>query len=189
MASAEEVLRASADATRRERLLIAGAHGEPMADPGDQLSALVDLTSALREAGIPCALIGGLAVGIHSAVPRATMDVDVAVPTSVPRDKVIEVLEAAGFEPSGSFEHSVNLRHSNGEPIQVAWDPAFDPMIDRAGEIQVEGRQVRVVTKEDLIASKQRAAGDPSRRPSKALRDRADVALLQGDVPDPDEGW
>ncbi len=33
------------------------------------------------------------------------------------------------------------------------------------------------------------AASDPARRPSKALRDRADVELLRGDVPDPDEGW
>jgi hypothetical protein len=36
---------------------------------------------------------------------------------------------------------------------------------------------------------KERAAADPARRRSKALRDRADVALLSGDVPDPDEGW
>jgi hypothetical protein len=40
-----------------------------------------------------------------------------------------------------------------------------------------------------LIAMKERAAADPARRPSKALRDRADVALLRGDVPEPDEGW
>jgi hypothetical protein len=45
------------------------------------------------------------------------------------------------------------------------------------------------VTTEDLVAMKQRAAADPARRRSKALRDEADVALLRGDVPDPDEGW
>jgi len=43
--------------------------------------------------------------------------------------------------------------------------------------------------KSDLIAMKERAAADPARRRSKALRDRADVELLRGDVPDPDEGW
>lgn len=43
--------------------------------------------------------------------------------------------------------------------------------------------------KADLITMKERAAADPARRPSKALRDRADNALLRGDVPDPDEGW
>jgi hypothetical protein len=36
---------------------------------------------------------------------------------------------------------------------------------------------------------KRRAAADPRQRKSKALRDQADVELLLGDVPDPDEGW
>jgi len=35
----------------------------------------------------------------------------------------------------------------------------------------------------------ERAAADPERRSSKRLRDPADIALLKGDVPDPDEGW
>jgi hypothetical protein len=39
------------------------------------------------------------------------------------------------------------------------------------------------------IDATERAAADPARRPSKALRDQADIALLRGDVPDPDEGW
>lgn len=36
---------------------------------------------------------------------------------------------------------------------------------------------------------KRRAAADPTLRRSKALRDEADIALLEGDVPEPDEGW
>jgi hypothetical protein len=48
---------------------------------------------------------------------------------------------------------------------------------------------VPVLTTADLNAMKERAAADPARRRSKALRDAADVALLRGDVPDPDEGW
>ena len=43
---------------------------------------------------------------------------------------------------------------------------------------------------EDLIAMKRMAAADPARRGrSKALRDQADIELLLGDLPDPDEGW
>jgi len=45
------------------------------------------------------------------------------------------------------------------------------------------------VCKEDLITMKRRAAEDPARRKSKRLRDQADIELLLGDVPDPDEGW
>jgi hypothetical protein len=62
-------------------------------------------------------------------------------------------------------------------------------MIERAEPIAAAGTVVKVVTKADLIAMKERAAADPARRRSKALRDAADVALLRGDVPDPDEGW
>jgi len=48
---------------------------------------------------------------------------------------------------------------------------------------------LRVVTKADLIEMKRRAAADPGRRRSKALRDQADIALLEEDVPGADEGW
>jgi hypothetical protein len=40
-----------------------------------------------------------------------------------------------------------------------------------------------------FVDLKRRAAADPGRRRSKALRDQADIALLEGDVPEPQEGW
>jgi predicted nucleotidyltransferase len=160
-----------------------------MDQPGDQLAALADAARALADGGIPHALIGGIAVGIHSEVPRATDDVDIAIPTSVSVDRVIEVLTEAGFTVRGTFEHRINLRHQSGEPVQVSFDASFDEMIDRAEEIEVGGEATRIITKQDLITTKERAARDPSRRKSKALRDQADVELLRGDVPDPDEGW
>ena len=83
----------------------------------------------------------------------------------------------------------MNFRHPSGEPVQIVLDPQFDPMIARAEPIQSGDVTVRVVTTADLIEMKERAAADPARRRSKALRDAADVALLRGDVPDPDEGW
>lgn len=155
----------------------------------DQLTALVDLARVLTEASIPYALIGGIAVGIHSAVPRGTNDVDVAVATSVARETVVAALTGRGFNLRSEHAHSVNLAHGCGEPVRISWDEAFDEMILRAEEIEVSGEVVRTVTRDDLIASKERAARDPSRRKSKALRDQADVALLRGDTPDPDEGW
>jgi hypothetical protein len=75
------------------------------------------------------------------------------------------------------------------EPVQLAFDPAFDAMIERAEIIKVAGTSIAVVAKEDLIAMKRRAAADPSRRKSERLRDQADIELLLGDLPDPDEGW
>ncbi|HEX9712501.1 MAG TPA: nucleotidyltransferase [Actinomycetota bacterium] len=189
MGNASETVIAIAAATARERMMIAARRGEPMAQPGDQLAALLDTARTLTDANIPYALIGGIAVGIHAEVPRATIDVDIAVPTTTPRARVADVLTAAHFELRGEFEHSLNFRHETGEPVQVAFDQQFDDMIARAEPIEVAGSTIRIVSKEDLIAMKERAARDPRRRKSKSLRDRADLELLRGDTPAPDEGW
>lgn len=161
-----------------------------MGDSADKASALHDATRALDALGAPHALVGGVAVGLRSGVARATMDTDLAVRSSVDRAALIDGLVRAGFVLRGEFAHSVKFRHASGEPVQIVCDPTFDPMIDRAETLDVGGGLlVRVVTTPDLIAMKERAAADPTRRRSKALRDRADVELLRGDVPDPDEGW
>ena len=155
----------------------------------DQLLALQEAVAALHAAGIACALIGGIAVGIRTGIPRATMDVDLAVVMSVDRAQVVGALAGAGFEARGEHAHSLDFRHRTGEPLQVAFDPGFDPSIQRAEPVAVGEVEIPVVIRSDLIAMKQRAADDPTRRRSKALRDLADVELLRGDVPDDDEGW
>jgi hypothetical protein len=184
-------LRAIAAITARDRVLIA-AHrrgGEDMASAPDKVAALLDATRALTAMGVPYALIGGVAVGIHSRVPRATMDVDLAVSSRSDRTRIAHALIDAGFRATGTYRHSVNFRHATGEPVQLVFDPMFDAMIDRAESFDLGDASVTIVRKSDLIAMKERAAADPARRRSKALRDQADVELLRGDVPDPDEGW
>jgi hypothetical protein len=174
----------------RERARIATSRAEgDMVDSADKTAALRDTTRALDAMQAPYALIGGVAVGLRSGIARATMDTDLAVRSSVARGRVVEMLVRAGFGLRGQFAHSTNFRHASGEPVQLVFDPGFDVMIDRAEIVDVAGILVRVVTTPDLIAMKERAAADPARRRSKALRDQADVALLRGDVPDPDEGW
>jgi hypothetical protein len=175
----------------REHLLIRFAAGYPesVATLPDKLDALRAVARALSGAKVPHALIGGLAVGIRSGIPRATIDVDIAVSTTTDKSFVTELLVSAGFKLVGQFDHSINFKHKSGEPVQLAFDPAFDPMIERAEPVPLDELSIPVVTKTDLIAMKRRAAADPKRRRSKALRDEADIALLEGDVPDPDEGW
>jgi len=182
-------LEAIARLSAREHLLIVSSRGTTMDRFPDKLAALVDLVRALDRLGATHAVVGGVAVGIRSGVPRATLDTDVAVRSTVAQSAVREALTAAGFRLTGTFAHSINFRHSSGEPVQIVFDPEFDPMVDRAEPLDVSGVRVRVVTTADLIAMKERAAADPARRRSKALRDQADIALLRGDVPDPDEGW
>lgn len=160
-----------------------------MSPDTDQLAVLIEIGTLLARRGTPYALIGGIAVGIHSGIPRATLDIDLAVPSATDRPALVEALRNGGFRPSGSFAHSLNFRHASGEPVQFAIDPSFDQAIARAAECEVRGVKIRLVGREDLIAMKLRAAGDPARRRSKSLRDQADVELLRGDVPDTDEGW
>jgi hypothetical protein len=182
---------AIARATARDRALIAAYRGRgvEMDDSPDKVAALVDTTRALGTVAIPHALIGGLAVGVHSGVPRATLDVNVAVQSTLVRPAVVHAMTSAGFHLVGEHPHSLNFRHASGEPVQLASDPAFDAMIARAETFEIAGVTIPVVRKDDLVTMKRRAASDPARRRSKALRDQADVELLLGDVPDPDEGW
>lgn len=155
----------------------------------DKVAALLDTARALAAIGAPYALVGGVAVGIHSGVPRATADTDIAVLSTIDRGAVCRALTESGFRPAGEFQHSVNFRHPSGEPVQLVFDAAFDPMIQRAERFEVAAFSVCIVRKADLITMKERAGADPVRRRSKALRDQADVELLRGDIPDPDEGW
>jgi hypothetical protein len=183
------VLESIARLTIRERLMIASARGAAMDEAPDKLAALTDVVQALDSLGAAHALIGGLAVGIRSGIPRATVDTDIAVRSTIARTSITGALTAAGLRLTGTFAHSLNFRHASGEPVQIVLDRDFDPMIDRAEPLDVAGIRIRVVTTADLIAMKERAASDPARRRSKALQDQADVALLRGDVPEPDEGW
>jgi hypothetical protein len=177
--------------TSRDRHLIAHwqRKDDAMTESGDKIAALTDAAQALNDAAVGYALIGGVAVGIHSGAPRATADVDLAVLSTIPRTTIRDVLKAAGFRCTGEFTHSINFRHASGEPLQIAIDPSFDAMINRAEPLAIGSRTIALVTHADLIVMKERAAADPERRKSKRLRDQADVELLRGDVPDPDEGW
>jgi len=181
----------SAAATDRELLIIRRLtrYSPSMPEFPDKLGAIAAATAVFGQHGVPFSLVGGLAVGIRSGVPRATLDVDFAVATTVDRSWLIERMVEKGFSLRGEFVHSINFEHESGEPVQLAFDPEFDAMIQRAEVVDLGAFQVPVVTKDDLIAMKRRAAADPGRRRSKALRDQADIALLEGDVPDSDEGW
>jgi predicted nucleotidyltransferase len=184
-------LSVAAALAQREHVLILASRGYrvDVSELADKLGALRAAVDVFTGSGVGYALIGGLAVGVRSGVPRATLDVDFAIDSRTDRAKLASLLGTRGFRATGQFAHSVNFLHASGEPVQLAFDEAFDPMIARAEEVAVGDLQLRVVTKDDLIAMKRRAAADPARRRSKALRDQADVALLEGDVPEPGEGW
>lgn len=59
------------------------------------------------------------------------MDINLAVHLDNGKELAIQALERAGLKKTGVFQHSVNFRHSSGEPVQLAFDPLFDAMVDR----------------------------------------------------------
>lgn len=137
---------------------------------------LVLLARLLGEAGVAYAVIGGLALQVHQAEPRTTLDIDLAVRDrgKLPRLR----LEAADFQETGRFAHSDNWLGPGGTPIQFTDDPLLAPAIERADEIEVERVTLRVLRRVDLLHAKLRAAADPARRRSKRLQDLADAQSL-----------
>src|SRR5438477_4809321 len=115
--------------TARERILIAASRGAPMSEAPDKVAALADVVRILDRLGALHALVGGVAVGIRSGVPRATVDTDVAVRSTADPQAIAAALTGAGIRHTGTFAHSMNFRHSSGEPVQIIFDQAFDPMI------------------------------------------------------------
>jgi hypothetical protein len=138
--------------------------------------ALLTLARIFTEAQIPYAIIGGIALQVHQAEPRTTLDIDVAVAAygQIPRTQ----LETAGFTWTGRFSHSENWLGPEGTPVQFTDDPALAGAITRAEEIELDEVRLRIISRSDLLHEKLRAASDLARRRSKRLQDLADVQAL-----------
>jgi hypothetical protein len=143
----------------------------------------------LRAAGTPYALIGGIAVQMHSREPRTTLDIDLAVPRfdAIPATALLQ----AGFEHEGRHEHSDNWLAPGPRPrsertaVQFsAEDVGIDDAVARAREVEVSGLRVRLVTVRDLLVLKLAAAEEPKRRASKRRRDLVDIVSLAEEHPD-----
>jgi hypothetical protein len=143
--------------------------------------ALMILARVLGDTDTPYADIGGVALQIHQAEPRTTLDIDLAVPgfESIPRDE----LYVAGFSLTGRFTHSENWVGPEGVPVQFTDDPALGPAVERAIEIELGDVRLRVIGRVDLLHEKLRAGSDPARRRSKRLQDLADVQSLLEETP------
>jgi hypothetical protein len=150
--------------------------------------ALRSVTDLLEREGVPYAVIGGLALQLHSEEPRTTRDIDLAVERY--DDVPAAQLRAAGFEHVGRFPHSDNwIAPGSGPkdsrtPVQFSADHEMAGAIQRATPLVVGSLRLRLVTAGDLLALKLRAAEDPSRRASKRATDVADILRLVEDRPE-----
>lgn len=183
-------MKAPTTADARERLATGYAldqlWGETMGLPevASKERPLRLVAQLLEREGVPYALIGGVAVQLHTEDPRSTLDIDLAVPTyaDVPRD----ALRGAGFEHTGRHEHSDNWRAPGPGPLKQrtavqfsAEDEGIADAVEHAVIVALDGGvQLRVATVADLIVLKLAAAAEPKRRPSKREHDVADVLAL-----------
>lgn len=143
---------------------------------------LLELARILGEQQVPYAIIGGIALQVHQAEPRTTLDIDLAV---LDRNHIPRLaLREAGFIETGVFEHSENWRAADETPVQFSDDPEFADAISRADTFEVDGMRVSVLRIQDLFRAKLRAAADGRRRRSKRLQDLADVQALLERQPD-----
>ena len=159
-------------------------------DPSDTKERPLRLVAELlNRAGVAYALIGGVAVQIHTTEPRTTLDIDVAVPrfTDVPRAELL----AAGFDHTGRHEHSDNWHAPPAGPGSLRTTVQFSAedvgIADAVSHAELtdlaDGLRMRVAVPADLIVLKLAAASEPRRRPSKRQHDLADVVALMEEYP------
>ena len=138
--------------------------------------ALVALARVFADAGVPYAIIGGVALQVHQDEPRTTLDIDLVVESRarIPAEQLL----AAGFQKLGDHQHSQNWTGPGGTPVQITDDPELASGITRASSVDAGGIDLHVLSKADLLKSKLRSGIDPGRRRSKRLQDLADAAAL-----------
>jgi hypothetical protein len=148
------------------------------------------IAELLEREKVPYALIGGVAVQLHTTEPRTTLDIDLAVPTYA--DVPGAALREAGFEHTGRYEHSDNWRAPGAESLRLrtavqfsAEDEGITDAVEHATLVELAGGvRLRVVTVADLITLKLLAAEEPKRRASKRQHDVADVLALLEEHPE-----
>lgn len=144
--------------------------------------SLALLAHVFAEAGVPYAIVGGVALQVHRREPRTTLDIDVVVTdrAAIPARS----LEAAGFRRTASFEHSENWSGPDDTPVQITDDVLLAAAIPRAVTLELGQLRLRLLAPADLLHAKLRAAADPARRRSKRIQDLADAVGLLEDHPD-----
>lgn len=189
-------MKAPGTAEARERLATGYAldhlWGETMGLPeGDSKEGSLRLVAQLLERErVPYALIGGVAVQLHTQEPRSTLDIDLAVPTyaHVPHAALLE----AGFDHTGRHDHSDNWRAPGPGSLKQrtavqfsAEDEGIADAVEHASIVDLDGGvRLRVATVADLVVLKLAAAAEPKRRASKREHDVADVLALLEEHPD-----
>lgn len=153
----------------------------------DKESAILEVARVFDQCGIPYAIMGGVAVQVHTREPRTTLDLDIALKSMY--DIPAAALAAAGFKHERTFQFSDNWRAPGPGPrrertaVQFSADDLTAKAVDGAGSVTLGAVKIAVVSPEDLILLKIAAATEPARRRSKRVTDYADILRLLEEHP------
>jgi hypothetical protein len=129
---------------------------------------------ALKAAGEPFCLIGGLAVN-HYVEPVVTLDADFAV---AGHSRTAQSLRDCGFKVE-EHPHSLNAQLPGSRlRVQITLDERYAPFPSRAVMGDVFGVRLPVAALEDLVQGKLWSLADPQRRASKKAKDKADLIRI-----------
>jgi hypothetical protein len=148
----------------------------------DKERTILEVAKIFDKAGVPYAIMGGVAVQIHTAEPRTTLDLDIALRSR--EDIPVKALLAAGFKHEGTFEFSDNWRAPGLLPrkqrtaVQFSSDDLTAAAVDHADVLTLDGVDIWVVSPRDLVILKLAAALEPRRRRSKRISDYGDIVRL-----------
>lgn len=135
---------------------------------------LARCVAALRAAGQPFCLIGGLAVN-HYVEPVVTLDADFALASA---GGAADSLRAAGFAVE-EFPHSINATYPGSRlRIQITINSRYARFPERAVTGTLFGVEMPIASLDDLVQGKLWAAMDPARRASKRQKDRLDLTRI-----------
>ena len=147
----------------------------------DESEFLDRIMALLGEAGIKYCLIGGQAVNAY-VEPVVSLDLDVAI--ALDQIAAAESLLRQSFQVE-HFPHSINVSEPESDlRVQIQTDPRYAGFVEHAEVRSVLGRDFPVARIEDVLQGKVWAASDPGRRPSKRLKDFADIARILESRPD-----
>jgi hypothetical protein len=149
-----------------------------VSDKSDFLGRLLTL---LQDHGIHYCVIGGQAVNAY-AEPVVSLDLDIAV--ALDEVESVELILADSFLLE-RFPHSLNVSDPGSDlRVQLQTDPRYSDFVSRAQVRDVLGQALPVADPADVLQGKVWAASDPGRRPSKRLKDLADIARILETRPD-----
>ncbi len=141
----------------------------------DRSEFLDRLIALLAAEGIRYCVVGGQGVNAY-ADPVVSLDLDLVI--AVDDLARAEARLAAAFSLE-RHPHSLNVAAAASDlRVQIQTDPRYAAFVARAVPREVLGIRLPVAALEDVLQGKVWAASDPARRPSKRLKDLADIARL-----------